>query len=54
MDCDCKRFKESETKQDVCECGHDYIAHLQVVIGECSKPVDIGVYRWPAHVVIMN
>ena len=46
MDCDCKGFRNDQDKNtDLCVCGHDFIAHLQVVLGECSKPIDSGMYK---------
>jgi len=47
MDCDCKKFTPSKDaqSQDQCTCGHNYLAHLQVVIGECSQPIESGLYK---------
>ncbi len=35
--CNCKKFIAIDN--DICECGHDYIAHLHVVIGDCASEV---------------
>ena len=41
MSCKCQGFS-SENKTDICDCGHSYLDHLHVVLGECGKDIVIN------------